>query len=89
MTRSIPLKKRKEIIRNIRSYKQGELEFFGIKFPVCEIFCPNLPCKTLEVFLEEFAIIFLVEQLDTANLATMPLDTGSNGIDVKLQRKFP
>jgi hypothetical protein len=32
---------------------------------------------------------FLVEQLDTGNVATIPLDTGSNGVDVKLQRKFP
>jgi hypothetical protein len=32
---------------------------------------------------------FLVEQLDTGNVTTIPLDTGSNGVDVKLQRKFP
>jgi autotransporter translocation and assembly factor TamB len=32
---------------------------------------------------------FLVQQLDMGSAATIPLDTGTNGIDVKVKRSFP
>jgi hypothetical protein len=32
---------------------------------------------------------FLVQRLDMGNAATIPLDTGTNGVDLKVQRKFP
>jgi hypothetical protein len=32
---------------------------------------------------------FLLNRLDMGNAATIPLDTGTNGVDLKVQRKFP